>query len=166
VVCDARASVRLVVDVAAGAVAQRLDYDEFGRVTLDTNPGFQPFGFAGGLYDPATGLVHFGARDYDPQTARWTAPDPAGFGGGLNLYGYCVADPINLADPAGLGPDFASGGYDGYIGWSCGFFGVMSFGFIKNDVDTAIFGQNFGSWCGIMERTTSLPHWGGFESTP
>jgi len=33
-------------------VAQRLDYDEFGVVLMDTNPGFQPFGFAGGIYDP------------------------------------------------------------------------------------------------------------------
>ncbi|RMF17501.1 MAG: hypothetical protein D6761_04145 [Candidatus Dadabacteria bacterium] len=26
-------------------------------IHLDTNPGFQPFGFAGGLYDHETGLV-------------------------------------------------------------------------------------------------------------
>lgn len=32
-------------------VAQRMEYDEFGLITQDTNPGFQPFGFAGGLYD-------------------------------------------------------------------------------------------------------------------
>ena len=44
---------------------QRLDYDAFGQVLLDTNPGFQPFGFAGGLYDEQTKLVRFGARDYD-----------------------------------------------------------------------------------------------------
>jgi hypothetical protein len=25
--------------------------DEFGNVLADSNPGFQPFGFAGGLYD-------------------------------------------------------------------------------------------------------------------
>ena len=37
--------------VETAAVLQRIDYDEFGRVILDTNPGFQPFGFAGGLYD-------------------------------------------------------------------------------------------------------------------
>jgi len=48
------------------SVAQRIDYDAWGIVTLDTSPGFQPFGFAGGLQDGATGLVRFGARDYDP----------------------------------------------------------------------------------------------------
>lgn len=48
------------------AVVQRPDYDEFGRVVLDTNPGFQPFGFAGGLYDSDTGLVdhHEGGVEY------------------------------------------------------------------------------------------------------
>jgi len=35
-----------------------------------TSTGFQPFGFAGGLYDRDTNLVRFGARDYDPETGR------------------------------------------------------------------------------------------------
>jgi hypothetical protein len=34
-----------------------MDYDEFGIITNDTNPGFQPFGFAGGLYEQQTGLT-------------------------------------------------------------------------------------------------------------
>jgi len=41
--------VRLVVNASSGVVRQRLDYDEFGNVTSDSNPGFQPLGFAGGL---------------------------------------------------------------------------------------------------------------------
>jgi RHS repeat-associated protein len=91
-----------VVDVATGDVVQELDYDEFGRVTRDTNPEFQPFGFAGGLWDRETGLVRFGARDYDPETGRFTAPDPAGFAGGsTNLYGYALNDPVNITDPSG-----------------------------------------------------------------
>ena len=51
-------SPRLVMNSSTGAIIQRMDYD--------TNPGFQPFGFAGGLYDPDTKVVRFGARDYDP----------------------------------------------------------------------------------------------------
>jgi hypothetical protein len=46
-------------------IAQRIDDDEFGVVINDTNPGFQPFSFAGDLYDPKTMLTRFGARDYD-----------------------------------------------------------------------------------------------------
>jgi RHS repeat-associated protein len=103
ILSDHLGSPRLVIDTATGTIAQQMDYDEFGIVTNDTNPGFQPFGFAGGLYDQQTKLVRFGARDYDPQIGRWTAKDPILFAGGdTNLYGYVLNDPINFIDPNGL----------------------------------------------------------------
>jgi RHS repeat-associated protein len=103
IITDHLGSVRLVVDAQDGTVAQALTYDEFGNVLSDSQPGFQPFGFAGGLYDPATQFVRFGARDYDPETGRWTSKDPIGFAGGdTNLYGYSVNDPVNRIDPDGL----------------------------------------------------------------
>lgn len=40
---------RVVIDTAMGEVKQQLSYDVWGNVTEDTNPNFQPFGFAGGL---------------------------------------------------------------------------------------------------------------------
>jgi RHS repeat-associated protein len=99
IVADHLGSPRLVVRTDTGAVVQRLDFDEFGRVLADSNPGFQPFGFAGGLYDADTGLVRFGARDYDAESGRWTSKDPIRFGGGdTNLYGYVMVDPINWTD--------------------------------------------------------------------
>lgn len=101
IVKDHLGSPRLVVDSTTGAVAQRLDFDEWGSVTADTNPGFQPFGFAGGLWDRDTNLVRFGARDYDPTTGRWTTKDSSRFGGGLNFYAYANLDPINFVDPGG-----------------------------------------------------------------
>jgi RHS repeat-associated protein len=103
VVADHLGSPRLVVDVETGAVAQRMDFDEFGVVLSDTNPGFQPFGFAGGLHDRDTGLTRFGARDYDPHVGRFVSKDPIRFSGGdSNLYSYVLADPINGIDPSGL----------------------------------------------------------------
>lgn len=105
-ITDARGSVRLAVDVDTGQIVQRMDYTPFGRVLEDTNPGLQPFGFAGGLWDDDTGLVRFGARDYDPETGRWTAKDPIRFDGGdTNLYGYVMGDPVNFVDPSGLAVD-------------------------------------------------------------
>ncbi len=101
-VTDQLGSVRLVVLMGNGNIAQRIDYDAWGKVLLDTNPGFQPFGFAGGLYDPDTGLVRFGARDYDAEVGRWTSKDSIGFGGGdNNLYAYVLGDPVNRIDPDG-----------------------------------------------------------------
>ena len=101
-IADHLGSVRVVVNAATGQVMQRRDYDPFGRVLIDTAPGFQPFGFAGGLHDPATELVRFGARDYHPATGRWTTLDPLGFAGGdTNQYRYAFGDPVNFTDPSG-----------------------------------------------------------------
>lgn len=105
ILCDHLGSVRLVINTTNGVVAQRIDYDEFGVVLTDTHPGFQPFGFAGGLYDPDTGLVRFGARDYHAKTGQWTDRDPILFEGEqTSLYAYVNNDPINLLDPSGTGP--------------------------------------------------------------
>ncbi|MCJ7738312.1 MAG: hypothetical protein MUQ10_13540, partial [Anaerolineae bacterium] len=103
IIADHLGSPRLVVNIANGLVIQRMDYDAFGNVITDTHPGFQPFGFAGGLYDRDTNLVRFGVRDYDPEIGRWTAKDPILFEGGVpNLYEYAMSDPVNITDPAGL----------------------------------------------------------------
>jgi RHS repeat-associated protein len=106
IISDYLGSVRLVVNANDGTVAQRMDYDAWGNVLASSSGiGFQPFGFAGGLYDADTGLVHFGARDYDPSVGRWTAKDPILFGGmQANLYVYVGDDPVSLFDPTGLCP--------------------------------------------------------------
>lgn len=94
---------RQIVNIDSGAVIQELVYDEFGNVISDTSPGFQPFGFAGGLYDTQTELVRFGVRDYDAEIGRWTSKDPIRFrGGDENLYGYVLTDPVNDYDIYGL----------------------------------------------------------------
>jgi RHS repeat-associated protein len=104
IITDHLGSVRLVVNASTGAIKQRIDYDEYGRVLLNTNPDFQPLGYAGGIYDNDTKLVRFGARDYDAYTGRWTAKDPIGFRGGqANLYIYVNNNPIVYLDPDGLG---------------------------------------------------------------
>jgi RHS repeat-associated protein len=102
IIADHLGSPRLIINTATGLTAQRLDYDEFGNITQDTNPALQPFAFAGGLYDLHTKLIRFGARDYDPSTGRWTTKDPIRFRGlDSNLYKYVFDDPINLRDPDG-----------------------------------------------------------------
>jgi RHS repeat-associated protein len=105
IVADHLGSPRLVVETTTGAVEQRLDYDVFGAPIRDTSPGFQPFAFAAGIWDPQTELVHFGGRDYDPATSRWIAPAPGGLRpGATNLYSYAAGNPQGLVDPTGLQP--------------------------------------------------------------
>jgi RHS repeat-associated protein len=108
IIDDQLGSPRLVVNTSTGAIVEQITYDEFGNVLSDTNPGFQPLGFAGGLYDRDTKLVRFGVRDYNPALGRWTAKDPIRFGGGdTNLYGYSFADSVNFVDHSGLDGDCA-----------------------------------------------------------
>lgn len=109
-VTDERGSVRGLVLVSTtgagtpGATVQRIEYDAWGNPDFGTSALLQPFGFAGGIWLAGAHVWHFGARDYDPSIGRWTAPDPIGFEGGLNLHGYCGDDPVNCADPDGTNP--------------------------------------------------------------
>jgi len=109
-VYDQAGSIREVV-ASNGTIAERVDYDEFGNIISDSAPGFQPYGFAGGLRDVDTGLIRFGARDYDTVIGRWVSKDPLLFkGGSSNVYEYVHSDPVNYIDPAGLGEQFNGGG--------------------------------------------------------
>lgn len=103
VTSDHLGSPRIVVHANdSSQVALLTRHDAWGTALEDSNPGWIPFGFAGGLYDSETGLVRFGAKDYDPFTGRWMAIDPILFAGGdANLYAYVHNDPVNLIDPSG-----------------------------------------------------------------
>jgi len=102
---DQLGSPRLVVNASnASDVPYSATYEAFGEVA-GTGLAWMPFGFAGGMYDPATRLLRFGARDYDPSVGRWISKDPIRFGGGqANIYAYVNNDPVNLLDPSGTGP--------------------------------------------------------------
>ena len=111
---DELGTLRLVVNTSDGTITQRTQYDAFGRVTSEAlQPGFDPvpFGYAGRLYDRDTGMVHFGARDYDPEAGRWTTRDPSFFAnGGANLYTYASNDPVDRHDSNGLDDTPGGGG--------------------------------------------------------
>jgi RHS repeat-associated protein len=121
IIADHVGSPRVVVRVSDGAVVQRMEFDEFGNVERDdAYLGFTPLslGFAGGIYDRDTGLVHFGSREYDPEVGRWLTKDRAGFAAGdTNLYAYVGNDPVNFIDPDGYVSrstvlDFVQSGFD------------------------------------------------------
>jgi RHS repeat-associated protein len=109
IISDHLGSVRLVMDSVTGDIVQRIDYDSFGNILSNTNPGFQPFAYAGGLYDEHLAITRFGARDYDAKTGRWLTKDPIGFSGGLNNYLYVNANPVSYIDPQGKSISVAVG---------------------------------------------------------
>jgi RHS repeat-associated protein len=95
---------------SAGNEVKRIICDSFGNSIIDTNERINvPLGFAAGLNDRDTGLVHFGHREYDPASGRFIQPDPIGLeGGDVDLYGYCWDDPIHFVDRTGLSADSES----------------------------------------------------------
>jgi RHS repeat-associated protein len=145
-ITDHLGSVRLVVDAActhtSGAnimstcVLQRTDYDEFGNITSETLKSndaslrdLHPFGFAGGMHDRDTGLVRFGARDYDPWAGRWLRRDPILFRGGqANLHSYVGNDPINLLDSSGELAFLATAAIGGVVGGIAGGIAALASG--------------------------------------
>jgi len=108
----------------SGDIVERYQYDVFGRCTVHTSAGADgvwmtsddttdtklvvgnPYMFTGRRYDSESGLYYYRARYYNPEIGRFLQPDPIGYAGGLNLYGYCGNNPINRTDPRGLFNDF------------------------------------------------------------
>ncbi|MFV2112678.1 polymorphic toxin-type HINT domain-containing protein [Micromonospora sp. LOL_025] len=69
-------------------------------------------GFVGGTVDRSTGLVHLGAREYDPGTGRFVSVDPIidpGDPQQMNGYAYGNNAPATFSDPDGLKPCSSSG---------------------------------------------------------
>ncbi|MFJ5073930.1 RHS repeat domain-containing protein [Streptomyces sp. NPDC088553] len=61
-------------------------------------------GFVGGTNEADTGLVHIGAREYDPVTGRFVSVDPileADKPQTMNGYGYAANNPFSFSDPTG-----------------------------------------------------------------
>jgi len=137
IVSDHLGSPRLIVNIATGTVEQRIDFDTWGNVAQDSNSEFQPFGFAGGLYEANTGLTRFGARDYDASIGRWSSKDPIKFSGGdSNLFGYVFSDPVNFIDQNGKTPTAVTAVAGAAVGAIGGAIGAA--------IGTAVSGGSFG----------------------
>ena len=54
-----------------------------------------------GVMTDRTGLIHMRARYYHPGLRRFVNPDPIGFAGGMNWYGYAGGSPVVAVDPSG-----------------------------------------------------------------
>jgi RHS repeat-associated protein len=110
-VTDGLGSVVALVDPVDRLAASYV-YDPSGGTTVNNETGGttaagNPFRYRGGYQDATEGdgLYHFGARYYDPSTARFTQPDPKT--GNIKdplttlSYAYASGDPTDRTDPTG-----------------------------------------------------------------
>ncbi|HVV70062.1 MAG TPA: LamG-like jellyroll fold domain-containing protein, partial [Verrucomicrobiae bacterium] len=59
--------------------------------------------FHGQYFDYESGLLYLRARFYDPFSAMFFEPDPAGYEDSVNLYAGLANNPVSNRDPTGLG---------------------------------------------------------------
>lgn len=87
-------------------------YDAFGNATVkvhpinDKNAQLNPFRYRGYYWDSEFNLYYVQSRYYDPEIGRFISPDSIEYITpseifGLNLYAYCINNPIMYYDPTG-----------------------------------------------------------------
>jgi RHS repeat-associated protein len=84
------------------SVTQTTTYDAFGNVESSAGSSNNVYKYAGQWgyrNDGDDGLMHVGARYYDPLVGRFITVDP--IRSGLNWYAYTDNDPVNKVDPTG-----------------------------------------------------------------
>ncbi len=85
-----------------GLVTWRAELSAWGALARAAEAEIaNPLRFQGQYEDAETGLLYNRHRYYDPVVARYTAPDPIGLEGGMNVHAY-VPDPLSWVDPFGL----------------------------------------------------------------
>ena len=90
-------------------------YDAWGNCTIEASGAdnieimeTNPFRYRGYYWDKELNLYYLQTRYYDPQTGRFINADNVGYGltqfellNGLNLYSYCLNNPIGYTDESG-----------------------------------------------------------------
>jgi len=92
--------------IPTGTITSSRNYDVYGNVRSGVNAnGTSAHKFVGNLGHPSdnnTGLIYMQARYMDPATGTFLSEDPAV--SGINLYSYCLNDPVNKSDQSGCDP--------------------------------------------------------------
>ena len=113
---DGQGNIIAIVD-STGDVVVQYWYDAWGNhkvvdadgdeITDQNNIGnLNPFRYRGYYYDTETGLYFLQTRYYDPEVGRFLNRDSVQYAdpetiNGLNLYAYCLNNPVEYADPTG-----------------------------------------------------------------
>ena len=108
---DNLGNVTRYLDENGNTVAQ-YTYDAFGNIVAQSGTMADAFAFrySTKYFDSDCGLYYYGYRYYHPVLMRWLTEDPIGVEGGLNLYGFCGNNSLNLYDIDGRAVRIAQNG--------------------------------------------------------
>ena len=107
---NGHADVTALINATTGAMDATYYYDAFGNIMESTGNVDNNITYAGYQYDEETGLYYLNARMYDPKIARFLQEDT--YSGdpndplSLNLYTYCLNNPMVYYDPTGHWPEW------------------------------------------------------------
>ena len=109
---DAQANVVALLDNNGNPVV-KYNYDAWGKchttvvdATANTIAELNPFRYRSYYYDTETGFYFLKTRYYDPEVGRFITIDDLSYLdpesiNGLNLYAYCLNNPVKYSDPNG-----------------------------------------------------------------
>ncbi|MFE4665117.1 RHS repeat-associated core domain-containing protein [Streptomyces sp. NPDC056734] len=118
-ITDQNGTAYINVALATGNRVKFSKTDPFGVERTESSSWRSHEGYIGGTEDAGAGLVHLGARLYDPTTGRFLSPDPVldlADPVQMNGYVYCENNPVTFADPTGLMSRADGGGGGGTSG--------------------------------------------------
>ena len=144
----------------------KYDYDAWGRhAGGDSDLGkLNPYRYRGYYYDNETGLYFLKTRYYDPTACRFINADEVSYLdpntiNGLNLYAYCLNNPISMIDPNGTAPwwQWALSGLQLVAGIALMFVpGAQGFGVALMVSGGSMLASNIMSAAGVDGRTASI----------
>lgn len=122
---DIQGNICAILD-STGNVVVEYKYDAWGNhAVLNASGGdieegthignMNPFRYRGYYYDTETGLYYLKSRYYDPETGRFISIDGISYldtetVNGLNLYAYCLDNPMMYVDLNGCSVSLVVGG--------------------------------------------------------
>ena len=86
---------------AYSAFGKQIILDDLGN-NISSSNYTNRHGFTGRYLDEEIGLWYYRARYFSDEMGRFISRDPLGYVDGMNMYEYCMSNPLKYVDPSGL----------------------------------------------------------------